>query len=154
MRRMSINPARVLWTAAVCIAAFLLLMVAVEPAVAKTGGKGPDYAACAKACLDCNKSCRVCYTHCKGMARVDKKHVMSMRLTADTADICIMASRIVGRKGPMSAAMCRACVTACDSCAAECGKYPAMTKMKQCVEACNKCSSACRAMLKAMGKTV
>ena len=50
----------------------------------------------------------------------------------------------------MTAAICKACIQACDACGAECDKYPDMKPMQACAQSCKVCAKACQDMLKAL----
>jgi hypothetical protein len=106
------------------------------------------YAHCAKVCADCAAECTTCAKHCSGMIAAGmKEHEKTKRLSEDTRDLCATAAKICARRGPMTAAICQACITACKECGAACGKYPSMKPMKDCAQACDACIKACQDML-------
>lgn len=106
------------------------------------------FAACAKACSDCQRACDSCATHCAHMLHEGSdKHLTTLATCQDCADVCAAASQIVARKGPFAALVCKACVDACARCAKECEKFPDDAHMKMCAEECRKCEKACKEML-------
>ena len=124
---------------------FTTTVVLTSPAYA---AKGPDYKGCAKVCAQCRKDCLACHQHCLGMIRHGmKEHTKSAALCADCADLCVVSEKLLARKGPMSAAACKACADAAAACAAECRKYPNMPIMKHCAGSCDKCVKACNALV-------
>jgi hypothetical protein len=109
------------------------------------------YARCAKACSDCRKTCQVCAQHCNAMVKAGmKEHVKTMRLSEDNEAICAAAASICARRGPLAAVICQACIKACNTCGAECGKYPNMKEMKDCAQSCKVCVQACQEMVAAL----
>jgi hypothetical protein len=78
-----------------------------------------------------------------------KEHQKTLALSQDTADLCAAAAKICTRKGPMTAAVCDACLRACRACGAECGKYPDMAPMAACAKSCATCGAACKQILDA-----
>ena len=93
---------RLVWTIATMAALLALGSMAMA---------APDaamYAKCAKACGDCYSACKTCTTHCEGMVKAGmKQHVTSAKISADCRDLCDVAAKLTGRKGPMTVAACR-----------------------------------------------
>jgi hypothetical protein len=113
-----------------------------EPQKSAAKPAGDVYGRCAKACADCAKVCAACFKHCQGMAKAGMKgHEKSARLSADCLEICQSAAKIVARKGPLSKAICEACLKACEACGAP---------MAACAKSCADCAKVCREMIAAV----
>lgn len=111
----------------------------------------PGLDKCAKACADCMRECESCHRHCMMMlAQGKKEHHTTANTTADCADVCAAAAKIVARGGPFAGHVCEACAKACEACGAECDKSDD-PHMKRCAKACKECAAACREMLKGHG---
>lgn len=107
------------------------------------------YDACAKACYECSRICEMCAHHCATMvAQGKKEHMLTLGTCTDCSGYCILAGKIVGHRGPMTAKVCEDCAKACDICGAACEKFPDDPHMKECAKACRDCAKACREMLK------
>src|SRR5436190_23643327 len=88
------------------------------------GQHGAHYAACAKACNECQRECDSCALHCAKMLREGKKdHMRTLGTCMDCAEFCSAAARITSRHGPLSVTMCEGCAKACDTCGAACEKF-------------------------------
>jgi hypothetical protein len=106
------------------------------------------YQACARACQECQLECDMCAAHCASMLSEGKKeHLSTLRTCQDCATHCAAAACIMGRKGPYSDLICKACAEACKRCGDECAKFKDDAAMKKCADACRKCEKACRDML-------
>ncbi len=106
------------------------------------------YAKCAKACRDCMRACQTCNRHCTDMVKSGMKgHEKMVSLTADCRDICALAAKLCERHGPMTAAICQACLQACTACGKECSQYPKMAPMAACSRSCAACAAACQEMI-------
>ena len=130
-----------------CIAAIILALVclAITPSTAVAGPDVATTARCAKACRECAKACDACYKHCSAMVKAgNKEHAKSARISEDCGLICVVTAKICEHNGPMSAAICEACLKACTACGTECGKSPGMAEMAACTVACEKCAAACK----------
>jgi hypothetical protein len=109
---------------------------------------GP-YEKCAVACGKCTLACESCSTHCAMMvAKGEKKHMESMRLCRDCADVCTAAAKITARKGLMATLVCEGCAKACDRCGKACDKFEDDKHMMACAKSCKDCAKACRSMIK------
>ena len=110
------------------------------------------FAACAKACSDCQRACDMCTTHCAHQVHAGKKeHMTTLATCQDCADFCVAASQIVARGGPFAATICASCAEACAMCGEACEKFPDDQHMKMCAEECRKCEKACRDMVQHVG---
>jgi hypothetical protein len=106
------------------------------------------FAACAKACSDCQRECDSCAAHCAHLlAEGHKEHLLTLATCQDCADFCAAAAQIVARGGPFAALICESCAEACNRCATACEKFPDDERMQACAEECRKCEEACKKML-------
>jgi hypothetical protein len=107
------------------------------------------FAACAKACGDCQQMCDMCFRHCAGLLADGKKeHAKTMQACVDCAECCSLAARLTARGSPFAAAACECCARCNDDCAAACEKFPDDKHMADCAKACRDCAKACRDMVK------
>jgi len=128
------------------VAAGLAVLVGVE---ARADATHEQFAACAKACADCQQQCDSCFHHCAGLVADGKKeHAKTMHSCVDCAEFCGTAAKLVSRHSAMSATACEACAKASDDCAAACEKFPDHKQMADCAKSCRDCAKACREMLK------
>ncbi len=95
---------------------------------------------CLRACNECAAACLQCATAClqednpKSMARC-------IALDLECAEICRLAASSIAMSGAQKNAVCALCATACEACAAECGKH-SMDHCQKCAEACKRCADA------------
>jgi hypothetical protein len=106
---------------------------------------------CITACYSCTEACNACADACLGEENVAHQ-VPCIRSCNDCADVCLATARIMSRftrtDFQLAGAQLRACITACESCAAECQKHDdKMQHCRVCTEACRLCAEACRALL-------
>src|SRR5436853_567263 len=74
-----------------------------------------QFAACARACADCQLMCDRCFHHCSTLvAKGAKDHVQRMRLCLDCAECCKMASSLTARHSAFSVGACAFCATCCN----------------------------------------
>ena len=106
---------------------------------------------CITAAYSSAEACNVCADACLSeedpAAQID-----CIRTSLDCADICLATARIVSRmtrtNKELVGAQLRACHTACEICAAECGKDgDEMEHCRICAEACRRCAKACSELL-------
>ena len=122
-------------------------------AVAKAEDKdhphGEHFAACAKACGDCQLHCDACFHHCATLLTAGSKdHAKSMHACVDCAECCKLAATLSARQSPFAAAACECCAKCNDECATACEKFPDDKHMAACAKACRECAKACRDMIK------
>ena len=65
-----------------------------------------------------------------------------MKACLDCADIDRATAAILGRGGPMSSAIVKTCMEACQKCVEACGSGD--EQMKECAAACQRCIDACK----------
>jgi hypothetical protein len=107
-----------------------------------------DVAKCLKACTECAKECEICSSHCLALlGKGEKTHERSARSSADCADFCGLAAKMMSRSSPMMSNACEACAKACDDCTAACEKADD-AQMKKTAQSCRDCAKECRAMVK------
>ena len=121
----------------------------------RTAGKAEDkmpmhgehFAACAKACGDCQLHCDACFRHCATQLAAGKKdHEKTMISCVDCAECCKLAATLSARESPYAAAACECCAKCNDDCAAACEKFPDDKHMATCAKSCRDCAKACREM--------
>lgn len=111
---------------------------------------------CIEACYDCADSCTQCADDCLAE---ESHHDLTtcIRLNLDCADVCMTTGRVVarqtGRDLAVTAAVLRACIESCRSCAAECDIHAAhgMEHCRVCADECRRCEHACEELLAAIG---
>jgi hypothetical protein len=110
---------------------------------------------CIEACYDCTDSCTQCADDC--LAEESVQHLTTcIGLNLDCADICLTTGRVVSRQtgydAAVTAAVLRACIQSCRSCAAECDIHAArgMKHCEVCAEECRRCEQACEELLAAV----
>jgi len=107
---------------------------------------------CITACYACAEACNACADACLG--EPSPGHLVAcIRLDEDCADICLATARVISRltatDKTVAGALLRACETACDLCAKECGEHGGkMPHCAVCAAACQRCADACRHLLK------
>lgn len=107
------------------------------------------FAACAKACADCQQQCDMCFHHCASLlAEGKKEHATTMNTCVDCAECCKLAATLSARNSPFAAAACECCAKCNDECAAACEKFPDDKHMAMCAKSCRDCGKACREMIK------
>lgn len=103
---------------------------------------------CADACSECMLKCLKCHAYCVEMLEKESTpHVHGGKPCLDCAAFCKMCLSVCIRGGPMVAVAVEACAKACETCAAECAKYPEDKMISECAAECLKCAKACRAVL-------
>jgi hypothetical protein len=75
-----------------------------------------------------------------------------IRDCTDCADVCLTTARLMSRltrtDKKLAGAQLRACIAACEICAATCGKHSEKEEhCRVCAEACRRCAKACAALL-------
>lgn len=111
------------------------------------GAKHHAMATTAQKIAACSVECSSCYSHCTmSIAEGKKEHAPCAAACLDCADICAMASRVVGRHGAFLSIVRDACVQACLACSIECEKLAADPMMKKCASVCRECAEACKRM--------
>jgi hypothetical protein len=106
------------------------------------------FAACAKACADCQLQCDSCFEHCAGLVEGGQKdHAASMHTCIDCAECCGLAAHLTARSSSFAHHACDCCAKCCDECAAACAKFPDDEHMAACAKSCQDCAKACREML-------
>jgi hypothetical protein len=107
------------------------------------------FAACAKACADCQQHCDMCFHHCATLlAEGKKEHAKTMHACVDCADCCKLAATLSARNSPFAKYACECCAKCNDECAAGCEKFPDDKHMAACAKSCRDCAKACREMIK------
>src|SRR5688572_24294364 len=81
---------------------------------------------CITACYSCHEACNACADGC--LAEDDVAHqVTCIRRNLDCADICLATAKVISRltqtDKKVAGDLLRACITACEACAAECSKH-------------------------------
>ena len=110
---------------------------------------GAESLKCSEACSTCARSCNSCVTHCISEVKSgNANHAESLKVCQDCATICSAASEIMARGGPLSDAICKACIASCDECIAVCKKFPNDQHMQSCMKDAQNCKASCEAMLK------
>jgi hypothetical protein len=127
--------------------------VAVSGAQLRAQDKAPEhhehFAACAKACADCQVSCDSCFHHCAALVAEGKKdHVKTMHTCVDCGECCKLAATLAARGSPFAKDACDCCAKCCDECAKACEKFPDDKHMAACAKSCRDCAKACREMIK------
>jgi hypothetical protein len=125
-------------------------LAAVGPAAAqeKKGDHHAHFAACAKACADCQLQCDMCFVHCKDLLAGGKKeHEKTTQICVDCAECCKLAATLTARMSPLAAEACECCAKCCDKCAEVCEKFPDDKHMAACAKSCRDCAKACREMI-------
>ena len=109
---------------------------------------------CITACYACHETCNACADAC--LSEDDVTHqVACIRKNMDCADVCLATAKVVSRitatDKKLVGDLLRACITACEHCAEECGKHSEMMKhCAICAEACRRCEDACAALLESL----
>src|SRR5579859_572406 len=67
------------------------------------------------------------------------------RVCLDCASICATTATLIARGSPWAAAMATLCVSACEQCAAECGKHDD-PDCQECAATCRRCAEQCRSL--------
>ncbi len=103
----------------------------------------------------CSTACTVCADACLAEDMVAEL-VRCVRTDADCADVCLVASRVMGRQtaydADVSRAVVQACLVACRACERECAGHADMHEhCRVCAEACRECAEVCEELLAAMG---
>jgi hypothetical protein len=111
-------------------------------------GKGID------TLLACSEVCTACADACLSEDMVTDL-TKCIRTNLDCADICATTARVLSRRTGYDANISRtlldACITACRSCAEECGLHAEMHEhCRLCAEACRTCEQTCRELRTAM----
>ena len=106
---------------------------------------------CITACYSCHEACNSCADACLGEEHVAHQ-IRCIRTNLDCADVCLATAKVISRltetDKQLAGDLLRACITACESCGAECSKHAEMMKhCAICAEACKRCAEACRALL-------
>lgn len=106
---------------------------------------------CITACYSCHEACNACADACLSEKDVANQ-VSCIRYNLDCADVCLATAKVISRitatNKKLDGDLLRACITACETCGAECAHHG--EKMKHCAicaEACRRCAEACRALL-------
>jgi hypothetical protein len=110
------------------------------------------------ALLECAEACTACADACLSELNVEELR-KCIRTNMDCADICQTTARVLSRHtgydANISITLLRACIQACQSCAAECGKHAEMHEhCRICAESCQRCEVACMTLLRAMEQTL
>ncbi|WP_219509023.1 four-helix bundle copper-binding protein [Nonomuraea ceibae] len=106
------------------------------------------------ALIDCAQACTACADACLSEEQVGELR-KCVRTNLDCADICQATARVLSRHtgydANISRALLEACITACRSCADECGRHAEMHEhCRICAERCRACEQTCRSLLEAM----
>jgi hypothetical protein len=110
---------------------------------------------CIEACSDCAESCTQCADDCLA-EEIVQELTTCIRLNLDCADVCVATGRVVSRQTgydpAVTSAVLRACIEACDKCAAECEMHAAhgMEHCRVCAAECRRCEQACQELLAAI----
>jgi hypothetical protein len=109
---------------------------------------------CIEECFSCAQTCTSCADACLGEQNVQEM-VQCIRYNLDCVDVCDATGRVLSRQTQphwnLIRSQLQACVTACQVCGAECGRYAAhMDYCKVCAEACRRCEEACNQLLSAV----
>lgn len=96
---------------------------------------------CITALYTCISACSRCAL---GGRQEANGHAMSdcVALNIDCMEICQLAISCLERDSKMAAAICSACIEACEYCQEECDKYQ-MDYCRDCAEACRDCAVQC-----------
>lgn len=100
---------------------------------------------CVAALNDCSTACLYCAAACVNSEDV-KMMASCIAHDLECADLCRTAAASIARGGTHSKAITALCATACEACAAECGKHK-HDHCIACAEACGRCAAACHAMI-------
>ncbi|WP_020473810.1 four-helix bundle copper-binding protein [Zavarzinella formosa] len=104
---------------------------------------------CAKACVDCQLQCDMCFKHCLMLLTEGKKeHAKTAQNCVDCAEHCKLAGSLSARMSPFASFACEGCAKSCDECATACEKFPDDKHMAACAKSCRDCAKACREMSK------
>ena len=106
---------------------------------------------CITACYACAEACNACADACLGEKEVAQM-IDCIRDCTDCADVCLTTARLVSRMTrtdkKLAGAQLRACIAACEICAATCGQHGEKEKhCRVCAEGCQRCAKACEALL-------
>ncbi|MGV0645474.1 four-helix bundle copper-binding protein [Mycolicibacterium sp. XJ879] len=108
-------------------------------------------AAAIAACVECAQACTACADACLGEASV--AHLTRcIRTNSDCADICAATARVLSRQtgydAHLTADVLKSCVTACRTCADECGSHAEHHEhCRICADVCRRCERACDELL-------
>jgi hypothetical protein len=108
---------------------------------------------CIHACVEAALSCTGCADACLGEHAPESLN-HCIRLDLDTAEVCAMTARVLGRQQApdlaLVAMILELCVASCQACGLECSRHAAtMSHCQICAAACHRCADACRAMIAA-----
>jgi hypothetical protein len=104
---------------------------------------------CAKACVECQLQCDLCFKHCLTLLAEGKKdHARTVQSCVDCADHCKLAATLSSRMSPYAGFACEGCAKSCDDCATLCEKFPDDKHMAACAKSCRDCAKSCREMTK------
>jgi hypothetical protein len=124
-------------------------MMAAHPAA--KGHINEPLAEAARKALDCSITCTACADACTGETMMMPQCVRSC---LDCADICIATARLAVRQTGANdvalRAILRACIEACEACAAECEGHD-NPHCRLCATVCRECADDCREALAMLG---
>ncbi len=102
------------------------------------------YKACIEACLNCAAICNHCASSC---TQEDQVNMMAkcIQLDMECATLCYAAAQLMSLGSETAKEICRLCMSACEACAAECGKHQT-EHCQECAKACTACADQCRKM--------
>ena len=103
-----------------------------------------QFSSCIKACYDCADACDMCTMACLQEDDV-KMMAQCIALDIDCSQLCRVAAGFMVRGSASASAVCQACASICDMCAAECAKH-SMQHCQDCAAACRRCADECRKM--------
>ena len=109
-----------------------------------------DLAQAVKHAMYCAAICNSCADACSAE---DMDMSTCIRLCSDCADVCTATYRVASRRTAGNVrvieAQLRACIAACEACAAECAKHD-NAHCKRCAQMCHECAADCQKALEGM----
>jgi hypothetical protein len=91
-------------------------------------------------CGTCQRACESCAYDC---CAASPDMATCTRVCLDCATICAATATLIARGSPWAPAMATLCVSACEQCAAECGKHDD-PDCQECAATCSRCADQCR----------
>jgi len=93
--------------------------------------------------IACARECRLCAQACQDEEEAAPLDAC-IRLSQDCADICALGADLLRRHSLFRPHLQDLCAEACEACAEECARHPALEECRECEQACRHCAEACR----------
>ena len=105
----------------------------------------PQFAALKESSARCVSTGNDCLRHCFGMlAMSDTRMVACMKSVYDLVHACVALETLAAVNSPHTRVLAKAVGEICTACEAECAKFPEIADCRACRSACQTCAAECR----------